>query len=358
MTSTEQPSYRASSLARIEACPASIELSKIAPPDTGSAIAERGDRIHAAIAAHMTGAEIPALEEGEDDVVQIILARINRMYEAKPDEVLVEQKMELQGPGFLLTGTVDLVMIFGDHAVVMDHKTGFTPVAPAGENIQLLAYTLMLASKRRDLKRFDIVINQPMLTGGGTGAMIEIKDLRDVWQRLDRLAKSVTPDAAPTPSESACQYCPALSICPAHKANLATVSKLDVVHSWGSLTVADKTALWKQLRMAKAVIGKYETLFREELEANPDAFPGEIRLTAGKTMTKITKPAGLFIALQAVGLTGNQFSECVEVKKTELEKVVKALTGRKGREWDGWWNFTLAPFVETSTTKGSLETVK
>jgi len=359
MNLTEQPSYRASSLARIEACPASVELSKLAQADTGSEIAERGNRIHAAIAATFTrGAETPNLEDGEAEVVQTILDRISRVYAAKPDEILVEHTLELQGPGFKLTGTVDMVMFFGDHAVVMDHKTGFKPVAPAGENIQLLTYTLMLASKRRDIKSFTLLINQPMVKGGGTEARIEISDLRDVWQRLERLGRSVTPDATPTPSESACQYCPALELCPAHKANLATVSKLDIVHSWASLTVADKVVLWKQLRLATAVIGKYETLFRSELEANPDAFPGEIRLTAGKKMTKIKNPSGLFKVLAALGLTGDQFAACVDIKKTELEKVVKPLTGRKGKEFDGWWKFTLAPFVEESTTRGSLETVK
>lgn len=357
---------RASSLARLEACPASYWLAKHAPPQPESEAASSGTAIHAALAG-----ETPArpLTPEEEDVADLCRETVAGMYETDSDEVITEWEIEHPLPCGTLTGHCDRVEIRGNRAVIVDYKTGRDPVPSAGKNVQLLAYALLVKAicsspqmgpRLREIEEFDLAIVQPLAPGGGSRWVINLAELRDAYLRIRDVfiaVEQAEEDPTPNPSESACKYCPALAICPAHRKAIATVSVTDSAPArWQLATRDEKLALWGQMRAAKKAIAALEWLFRQDLEENPDAFGGAIYIGKGRTQREVVDAPGLFAAMQGLGVTGQEFVECCRVTIGGLERLVKARTGLKGKALAERFQALVAPYVETATTKGSLET--
>jgi hypothetical protein len=118
-------------------------------------------------------------------------------------------------------GTADLIAVNPDSRTLLvgDLKTGRGPVDPQ-DNLQLLSYALgALDVIDFEPERVVLAIVQPPLHGDRAlvwetdhAVLLEFQDFI-----AERAAATDDPNAPPTPSEAACQWCPARPICPAHQ---------------------------------------------------------------------------------------------------------------------------------------------
>jgi len=350
---------RASSLGRIESCPLSYWLSQGAPEQAPSPEADSGTRIHAVLAG-----EPPAipLTAGEQDCVDLCREIHARLVESFPpfDETLTEQELSIViQDGWILTGHCDLVEIRGTHMVVVDWKTGRGEVPHAALNLQLKAYAIMLLKDRPAIKTVTLAIIQPFGKNQGSQITLERADFIAAWKKLVSVFQAVSKaaDSLPVPSESACKYCPALAICPAHRSSIAQASTLTTRPAhWETATVEDKLTLWKQIKLAKKAIAEIEGLFRRDLEANADAFGGQVYIGRGRTTREVTDAAGLYAHLKThLGLSPEEFAGAVKVKLTDLESVAKKRSNLKGKAWSAFFDEAISAYGESTTTRGSLE---
>jgi len=345
---------RASSLARVEECPASYWLSQ-GQPSTSSPDADRGTRIHAALAAGSPDGLAPdeeALYEACDDLLT------ERAGAALPDTSLIEESMELRGDGWIVLGHPDLVGIDGAVAVVVDYKTGNTPVAHAANNLQLLAYALMVAQRFRNVADFRLELIQPMAPGQGSSATFSREDLTAAYYRIDQIVRAVMQARGgrdPQPG-NCCQYCPAAPTCPAIHRELAAMDRAEIdAKTWSGLSREERLASYDMACRLVKVCEQVRTLCRLDLEADPDAYHGELALAPGRTIPAITDPAGLFEFLEGEGVERAEMLQAVKVAKTKLEPAAKKAVGLKGKEWTAWWTAALAPYTESSQAKPTLK---
>jgi CRISPR/Cas system-associated exonuclease Cas4 (RecB family) len=359
-------SIRASSLGRIESCPLSYWLSQGAPEQAPSPEADSGTRIHAVLAG-----EPPAipLTAGEQDCVDLCREIHAGLVESLPtlDETLTEQELSIVikdgwiQDGWILTGHCDLVEIRGTHMVVVDWKTGRGEVPHAALNLQLKAYAIMLLKDRPSIRTVTLAIIQPFGKNQGSQITLERGDFVAAWKKLVSVFQAVAKaaDSLPAPSESACKYCPALAICPAHRASIAQASTLTTRPAhWETATVEDKLTLWRQIKLAKKAIAEIEGLFRRDLESNADAFGGQVYIGRGRTTREVTDTAGLYAHLKThLGLSPEEFAGAVKVKLTELEGIAKKRSTLKGKAWSVFFDEAISAYGESTTTRGSLESM-
>ena len=284
------------------------------------------------------------------------------MYETPSDVAIVEQSMEIEINGVLITGHPDLVEIRGGVALIADLKFGFNKVADAGKNLQILAYALMVAKAYRGVEVFDLAIIQPSVKGQGSRASFTRSELVIAWHRLVSLISSielVEGNPIPAPSEDACRYCPALAICPAHRQSIATLAVVDTDASrWELATPDEKLALYRAAKSAKKAIARIEYLVEEEARQNLDAFGGAFRITKGRKQRTLTDIPALFSLLASrIGISGTEFAQCVKPVMGELEPLAKKKSQMKGKAWDEFWDGLLDQVSTVETTKGSVELI-
>lgn len=205
-----------SSLRRRELCPGSYWLEKDLPEQT-SADAEIGTRMHAATALVIQGASSEELLPFADftaeqwDACHWCADRVRELVwpEAR---VLIEHKFDLRWfHPEIGGGTADLVLVQDFvRAIVIDFKFGRAPVPPAGENLQLASYAAGVRNDF-DVPEVQVCIIQPAL------AVCQVQSIAPGTERraIDAAANALNPDAKPTPSAEACNYCKASGQCPA-----------------------------------------------------------------------------------------------------------------------------------------------
>jgi hypothetical protein len=180
--------------------------------------------------------------------------------------------------------------------------------------------------------------------------------LRDAYLRIVDIIEAIEEASEPKPSTDACRYCRAQTICPAIRREVARVEKLDLsAQRWEAVPVPEKMALWDKLGAVEKAIGHMRALFRADLERDPNAYGGELRLKPGAVKATITDPTGLFRALVPLGVTSEEYLAAVSVAKTKLAPIVKAKAGKKGKEFDAFFEQTLKPYVEEKQNASSVE---
>jgi hypothetical protein len=244
----KQLKLRPSSASRWIACPASARLSTLVPYQESGEAAKIGTAIHA-LAETCFQLDTDPMKFIGQQVEGIIMTEENCKFAlehlqaiwAVQDElghVKVEQKVSLyERPTHTLVGTADVIGYSPNtkKLIIADLKTGRGYV-DAEDNEQLKIYALgAIKSQALDATDIEFWIIQPH-HGELRKHHITRQEL-DKW-RFEVLAPAVeeTISDAPryAPSESACQWCPAKTICSAQKASF------DVVAAQPDLTVMKK----------------------------------------------------------------------------------------------------------------------
>lgn len=255
--------YSPSSLARLDLCPASARLCALVPDDAPSEAALRGTRIHQLAAAMTQSGIIPTAGEPEElDFAAKIRDYARNLIDCNA-KFRVEWRLGYSDiEGEVYWGTCDLIIILPQKVIICDWKTGFSDVPEAAINLQGAAYALA-AMQTYGVDCAEVRFYNPCTNWESVAEFTSPEGLaREVLGVIER-AKA--PDAPCNPSEDACRYCRAKSICAAHLAtceascNLVEMTPSTDIATWSDAAVS----LWySRLTLAAKWL---ETIIKPEL---------------------------------------------------------------------------------------------
>ena len=242
----KQLNLRASASARWIACPASARLSSLMPYVEGGDAAKMGTAIHA-LAEHCFKHDLDPMKfEGKvyegilmtEENCEFALQHLKAIW-AIEDElgqgcVSVEKFLPyIETPTFKVGGTADVIGISIEKRklIIADLKTGRGYVDAESEQLKL--YALAAMEDRllyKDIDTVELWIIQPH-HGEVRKHTMTTQELVD-WEHYvltPAMANALNPAFPPVPSDSACQYCPAKTICPAQANIVETVATAPIV---------------------------------------------------------------------------------------------------------------------------------
>ena len=223
MTAQPKLKLRPSSASRWIACPASARLSTLVPYQESGEAAKIGTAIQG----------ITMTEEN----CEFALEHLQAIWAVQDElgHVKVEQLFKLYDtPLFSLQGTADVVGWSDSKLTIADLKTGRGYVDADSEQMKIYALGAMKANNLR-VKEVEFQIIQPH--HGDKRIHRMSADELGVWETqvmMPAIEDAVSDAPRYAPSESACQWCPAKTICSAQKASF------DVVAAQPDLTVMKK----------------------------------------------------------------------------------------------------------------------
>ena len=239
---TKQLNIRPSGIARTIACPASVRLSAQVPYVEGGEAAKIGTAIHA-LAEHCYQRDLDPMwfvgkvyegilmtQENCDFAQQHLKAIWDIEEELGEGTVQVEKFLPYQeSPAYKIGGTADVIGISKEKRklIIADLKTGRGYVDAESDQLKLYSLAAMESGNLyKDIDTVELWIIQPH-HGEVRKHTMTTQELVD-WEHYiltPAIENVLNPAFPPVPSDSACQYCNAKTICPA-QANM-----VEVVHS-------------------------------------------------------------------------------------------------------------------------------
>lgn len=269
----------ASGLERIALCPGSWRLESLCPRDEGGEDAASGTRIHAFLA----GEDI----ELSDDELNLAKKCVNQAaLLIQPDfEKSVEQRLwyrNAEGER-LFSGQSDVIARKDDVALVIDYKTGRGEVSASSENLQLRGLAVLVKHNCPWVQRVSVAIIQPLARKEPVVCEYGLEELEQAEKQILSILEDARKSDAPlVPSESACKYCRAKTICPALRKTITTPqiedmnnAKTLMAASSASLTPADLGELVAhKVPLARMLCDALEKEAMARLCKDPDSVPG------------------------------------------------------------------------------------
>ena len=239
---TKQLNIRPSGIGRTIACPASVRLIAQVPYQESGDAAKIGTAVHA-LAEHcyktisdpmtFVGKEFEGItmtEENCDFAMQHLQAIWDIEVELGDKTVSVEKFLPYQeSPTYKCGGTADVIGISKEKRklIIADLKTGRGYVDAESDQLKLYSLAAMESEGLyQDIDTVELQIIQPH-HGEVRKHTMTTQELVD-WEHYvltPAIENALNPAFPPVPSDSACQYCAAKTICPA-QANM-----VEVVHS-------------------------------------------------------------------------------------------------------------------------------
>ena len=236
----KQLNLRASAASRWIACPASARLSALMPYVEGGEAAKIGTAIHALAETCFKDQSDPmtligtvvegiTMTEENCDFAKQYLEAIFNIYNDHEwhCEGVVEEFLPYQDtPNVKVGGTADFIGICKSwrKLIIADLKTGRGYVDADNEQLKLYALAALEGEKLyQDIDTIELIIIQPH-HGEVRKHSMTTQELVD-WEHyvlVPAIENALNPAFPPVPSDSACQYCNARTICPA-QANIAEV---------------------------------------------------------------------------------------------------------------------------------------
>jgi hypothetical protein len=236
---TKQLNIRPSGIGRTIACPASVRLSAQVPYQESGEAAKIGTAIHA-LAEHCYKRDLDPMkfigkvyegilmtEENCDFAQQHLQAIWDIEKELGKGTVQVEKFLPYQeSPAYKIGGTADVIGISKEKRklIIADLKTGRGYVDAESEQLKLYSLAAMESGGLyQDIDTIELWIIQPH-HGEVRKHTMTTQELVD-WEHYiltPAIENAINPAFPPVPSDSACQYCAAKTICPA-QANMVEV---------------------------------------------------------------------------------------------------------------------------------------
>jgi hypothetical protein len=240
---------RPSAASRWIACPASVKLSVGIPEQPSGEAAQIGTAIHAlaelcfkakSSPANYVGKEVEGvpMTQTNTEYAQLHLDEIKRVHD-ELGHVRVEQYVTIVDTDEVkLGGTADVVGLGKDKLIVSDLKTGKGWVDADSAQLKIYALGAIRSAAKNGIPppgQIELRIVQPH-HGDVRSHSMTYSELFDWYQNTLRPAIQASTDAAsqPTPSDGACQYCPAKIVCPAQRKGF------EVLAAKPDLTTLDK----------------------------------------------------------------------------------------------------------------------
>lgn len=349
-----------SSFERLAACPRSFSLS-IGQPDTGSADAESGTRIHHWLETQETP-EWDVLSDAEQETAE-------RCYEQReaivrdwcaagdgPFTIFHEKRLGMTLLGnvvdvtpeskarFVFTGQADLTLVEDiGRALVVDYKTGRGDAPVAKDNPQLRGLAALVA-RRHKCTQVTVAIVQPW-AGPPSVAMFDFSALEKavVWSKAV-VAQTVESEGLEPVAGEWCHYCPAAknAVCPAFRAAATSapdalsvetlpadpdVAKSALVARAVELPADELARLLKGRRLVQWYLNAIEAAARIRL-GNGESIPGfALKETRGKR--DLSDPQQAFDVLAPLGITAADMLAACTASLPKLETAVRKASGIK-----------------------------
>lgn len=216
---TEHAIFSASSSDRWMNCPASIKLSRQAPPQLSSKYAEEGSWAHQkCYEALKEFKEKGSYKTVLNDPMRIYVEEVIKNYDPKIDQLLLEHKIDHSWLDRRMWGTADAIIIKEDKAIIYDFKYGINvPVSPV-KNSQFMCYALLFLQAFKPYEKLDFVVVQPRCeevkpVQTWTCSMTDLKSFYEKVKKAIILSERIN---EVNPGEH-CMFCPAKAICPTQK---------------------------------------------------------------------------------------------------------------------------------------------
>jgi hypothetical protein len=324
-----------SSLGRIRLCPGSYVQSKKAPPTESSSDAAEGTTMHNFMEAGLklpTPDQVNYASDLAQELTEEQMETLNRCMKYAREKlngyrVWTERFMVLEANlGEAITGTADVVAInqTADHAIGIDWKFGRGSLSQTTTLMQAAAYACMIFQTHPDVKVVDYFIYQPRVGFGGTeyAASWDVQDYVRLMQMItESVRKAQELGASLNPSPAACQFCPAISVCPAAA---EVTEQLPVEYESGLPVEPAKIA--KALDMAKIVkkqVKAVEGLARQIMKEGGE-IPGYILKPRQGSKRLADVPA----AMDRLGELC-KFDDFLSVANIPLRKLLKIIIDRE-----------------------------
>ena len=299
MADARHHDFGPSSLARREACPGSWHVERFLPSPPASDDAERGTRLHEAVAAWIAAGAEPTCTDLQDDDFECV----RRMFDcfaqerdalaeecgAAP-EVFAERRLGYAAFGEeVFFGTCDVLLLdrASGRGTVIDWKTGARQVPAAEENLQGAAYALAAMQAERLSAVKVVFFNPGPLCRQRTS--YTFTDAAALGRTvMGVVAKCQEPDA-PCRDGEHCRYCKGAEwgTCPVAAGKLAAVSASlkdgeSPLESWDGDRLG---ALWRDLSLFASA--RFQARVRDELMKRIEAAHApvggwEIKVSSGR----------------------------------------------------------------------------
>lgn len=267
----------------------------------------------------------------------------------------------------ITSGQYDRLYIAGNHALVIDAKTGFCKrLTPSQESWQLRLLAVLVWQEhgaRVGLESVRVAFLKPKFGRNGIDmAEYSIDDLyRSMTAIKQILWRASQSDVRRSPGDH-CYYCP----CRAHCREAASFSLLPSVVSGISnpkvakrdgeamvsmMTPADWKFVWERSTTIRNILAAVNDNLKK---LPPDALASlGLKIQEGRRLDPITNTIGAYKALEH-SLPPELLWRCLSFSKGELSEAYKEHKGCSKKDADAWVKETIAPFVEEKRADGSL----
>lgn len=218
-------------------------------------------------------------------------------------------------------GTTDVIGISKEKRklIIADLKTGRGYVDADSEQLKLYALSALNQSNLfRDISTVELWIIQPH-HGEIRKHSMSIQELVD-WEHYiltPAIENALNPAFPPVPSDSACQYCPAKTICPAQQQIVEVVSNAPPL---AVLTEQQISVLLAQFDMVEDYIKAVRDHALKRMESG--AVIAGWQLTPKKALRSWTKESEVVPALLARGLNIDQIVKQELISPAQAEKLL------------------------------------
>ena len=344
----------ASSFKRYADCPGSFTLGNAAPPEPPSPGASRGTRVHGGLSGEIKLAELSPdeLQTVEEMRIQeeILLDQFTREG-WKVQSVTKEKRLWEEATESRWSGKADKVFIMERNemplgqktkskgALVIDYKsTRYTESAE--ENLQLAALAVLVDCDQSH--SMEVVYVALVYPDGFDQAAYDVDALDESTEKCKALVDSITITHTETrvPSQGACKWCKAKSICPEAKGQLNSLVRVQPQ----DLVVGDFPQLLERCAIAESLIKDIRAQAKVALEGGKK-IPGW-ELKPGHLRSAITDTEEVYNRAAILGIDGKEFSAKVTITKKNLEELVRNKLGQKGNTLDK----TVAELTDGCTT--------
>jgi len=313
----------ASGVARLGLCPGSWTLEQKAPPELPSPLAERGTRIH----ARMEGAEVELSPE-EELVAKEMADFDGVLFDCSTVIREVRLWYKWEGKEELFSGKLDAFCIeekTGD-GVLVNYKTGRGQQSAHG-NWQAMAESLLFFKEygKPGMKVKYHFVQPESIFGKVVLAVFTEEDLMEFERKiLKAISDSKADDPQLRPSEEACRWCKAVSICPA--ANWRVSDASDVTNkTLAELNGASRAAVLDKTKEAAGLadrMWKSRQVEARTLLANDSASIPGYGTRKGREITKISDSRLAYEAAKELGVSDKDFFSSCNVSYSKFAKVV------------------------------------
>lgn len=322
-------------------CPGKFAACQSCPPPPQSDDAAEGTAYHAVL---HEAAKTGILPDDAPDACVKAWSEVKALQERfrTPRVSLTEERLWYGDPP-LFSGKPDMVcarIVPGDNCIlVVDYKFGRLEVEPAENNLQLAGLAVLM-HEVCPVTPIVVAIVAPYC--GTTVAVYDRPGIEAAYRQVVKVATdAMKPDATRKAGEKQCRYCAAKASCPEYAAWIAPATELVPVQQ--GLTKADVKAkvlalppsklaeLWRLSKpvdwLMAEVDARLKAMHEQELAAiGLQIKPGTVEHPIEDIATVFQRCA------ESYGVTADEFLACCKCGKGDLEKLVKAKSGLKGKE--------------------------